>query len=215
LILWGAGVLGIVSFLLVDLDALIASLPLPAGTEVPTFTPLLKILSLIQPTVIVAIATLIGVTLAPKVGLSSPVAASARYLGHLASAWSPPLQRREIEDPDIDTLILENGAGEWLAFAQLRANQVSDGVPAQGSIELWRFYVDAPWQGRGVAGALMQAAKDRGRRRGASTMWLGVWERNARAQAFYRKHGFGRVGRKVFVVGGDPQTDDVMLCALA
>jgi ribosomal protein S18 acetylase RimI-like enzyme len=134
---------------------------------------------------------------------------------HLASAWSPPLQRREIEDPDIDTLILENGAGEWLAFAQLRANQVSDGVPAQGSIELWRFYVDAPWQGRGVAGALMQAAKDRGRRRGASTMWLGVWERNARAQAFYRKHGFGRVGRKVFVVGGDPQTDDVMLCALA
>ena len=46
-------------------------------------------------------------------------------------------------------------------------------------------------------------------------MWLGVWERNVRAQAFYRKHGFDRVGSKVFVVGSDPQTDLVMLCELA
>jgi len=133
---------------------------------------------------------------------------------HLASAWSESLQRREIEDPDVDSLILASPGGEWLAFAQLRANHVSEGVPAEGSIELWRFYVDRPWQGRGAAGALMQAAKARARARGASTLWLGVWEKNARAQAFYRKHGFDRVGRKVFVVGSDPQTDDVMLCRL-
>jgi GNAT superfamily N-acetyltransferase len=134
---------------------------------------------------------------------------------HLASAWSPPLQLREIQDPGIDTRILADTNGRWLAFAQLRANHVSDGVPAEGSIELWRFYVDQPWQGRGVAGTLMQAVKECARRRGATSLWLGVWERNARAQAFYRKHGFERVGRKVFVVGSDPQTDDVMLCPLA
>jgi GNAT superfamily N-acetyltransferase len=134
---------------------------------------------------------------------------------HLESAWSPDIQRREIEDPDIDTLVLADDAGRWMAFAQLRANHVSDGVPAEGSIELWRFYVDQPWQGRGVAAALMAAAKERGRRRGARTMWLGVWERNPRAQAFYRKHGFSHVGKKVFVVGSDPQTDHVMLCPLA
>ena len=58
------------------------------------------------------------------------------------------------------------------------------------------------------------AAKQRARRGAATTMWLGVWERNARAQAFYRKHGFGKVGRQVFVVGSDPQTDDVLLCRL-
>jgi diamine N-acetyltransferase len=134
---------------------------------------------------------------------------------HLRSAWSPELQQRELEDPGIDTLILTGDGGQWLAFAQLRANHGAEGVPAEGSIELWRFYVDRPSQGRGVAGALMQAAKDRGRRRGARSMWLGVWEHNARAQAFYRKHGFSRVGKKVFVVGSDPQTDHVMLCPLA
>jgi ribosomal protein S18 acetylase RimI-like enzyme len=61
----------------------------------------------------------------------------------------------------------------------------------------------------------MAEAKQRARRRGATTLWLGVWERNARAQAFYRKHGFGKVGSQVFVVGSDPQTDDVLLCPLA
>jgi diamine N-acetyltransferase len=133
---------------------------------------------------------------------------------HLESAFSPSRQLREIEDPRIDTLLVTD-AQSWLGFAQLRAGQLSEGVPEQGSVELWRFYVDRPWHGQGVAAALMDAAKDRARRRGALSMWLGVWERNARAQAFYRKHGFERVGRKVFVVGSDPQTDDVLLCKLA
>jgi GNAT superfamily N-acetyltransferase len=133
---------------------------------------------------------------------------------HLESAFSPQLQLEEIRHPDIDTLIVSDESGRWAGFAQLRAGKVSEGVPAQGSIELWRFYVDKLWHGQGVAAALMNGAKQRARRRGATTMWLGVWERNARAQAFYRKHGFGPVGRQVFVVGSDPQTDDVLLCAL-
>jgi len=133
---------------------------------------------------------------------------------HLESAFSPSKQRAEIENPAIDTLILVDSAGEWLGFTQLRAGRISEGVPREGSIELWRFYVDRPWHGQGVAAALMAGAKQRGRQHGATTMWLGVWERNARAQAFYRKHGFEKVGRQVFVVGDDPQNDDVLLCPL-
>ena len=134
---------------------------------------------------------------------------------HLESAWGPAKQLQEIQSPEMDTLILRNDAGEWLGFAQLRAGTVSDGVPREGSIELYRFYVDSRWHGQGVAAGLMAGAMQRARRRGAATMWLGVWERNARAQAFYRKHGFEKVGKQVFVVGSDPQTDDVMLCRLA
>ena len=134
---------------------------------------------------------------------------------HLASAWSPEKQLAEIQNPDIDTLIYADGTGCWLGFAQLRMNKAPDGVPAQGSIELWRFYVDKPFHGQGVAAELMKGAKLRAKRRGAQWLWLGVWERNARAQAFYAKHGFTKAGKQVFVVGSDPQTDDVMLCPLA
>ena len=133
---------------------------------------------------------------------------------HLESQFSPAIQLAEIGNPALDTLIMRDADGRAAAFAQVRSGKVTNGVPATGSIELWRFYVDKAWHGRGVAHALMEAAKARGRRRGATTMWLGVWERNARAQAFYRKHGFEKVGNHVFVVGSDPQTDDVLLCSL-
>lgn len=86
-----AGLTGILSFLLIDLDALIAILPLPAGTEIPTFTPALKLLSLIQPAIILSVAVLVGVLLASKVGLSSPVAEAAASGGDSVSAFKPQI----------------------------------------------------------------------------------------------------------------------------
>jgi hypothetical protein len=71
-ILFLSGMAGVVSLLLIDLSKLIALLP--AQTEVPTITPLIKILGLIQPAVILLAAVLIGIALSPKVGLSAPFA---------------------------------------------------------------------------------------------------------------------------------------------
>lgn len=90
-ILWLAGLAGVLSFLLVDLDALMAILPVPAGTEIPTITPALKLLSLIQPAVILSVAVLVGVGLASKVGLSSPVAEAAASGGDSVSAFKPQI----------------------------------------------------------------------------------------------------------------------------
>ena len=71
--------LGVLSFLLVDLEALIRAVPLPEGTPPPDLPPawLFKIISLIQPTVIVTVAVLVGVALAAKVGLHAPAAEAA------------------------------------------------------------------------------------------------------------------------------------------
>ena len=72
LILFFAGFAGIATVLLIDLPGLIALLPV--GSDVPPITPVIKILSLIQPAVLLAVAVLAGVALAPRVGLSAPVA---------------------------------------------------------------------------------------------------------------------------------------------
>jgi Type II CAAX prenyl endopeptidase Rce1-like len=90
-ILWLAGLTGVLSFLLIDLDALIAILAVPAGTEIPTITPALKLLSLIQPAIILSVAVLVGVVLASKVGLSSPVAEAAASGGDSVSALKPQI----------------------------------------------------------------------------------------------------------------------------
>ncbi len=130
---------------------------------------------------------------------------------HLASAWSPALQDAELRNPLLDTLLAVEPGGALAGFAQLRAEYAPAGVTTSKPIELKRFYVDIPWQGRGLASALMAEVEHAARRRGARELWLGVWERNARAQAFYRKCGFEKVGTQIFVVGSDPQTDHVML----
>ena len=133
---------------------------------------------------------------------------------HLAATWHPDLQRAEIQDESLDTLLAWSG-NALAGFAQVRDRHGPECVPTRQPIELKRFYVDMPWQGRGLARALMNAVETRARARGGRELWLGVWERNERAQAFYRKCGFEKVGTQIFIVGLDPQTDHVMLRQLA
>ena len=45
---------------------------------------------------------------------------------------------------------------------------------------------------------------------GTAVLWLGVWDRNPRALAFYRNWSFDVVGDHIFTVGEDPQRDLIM-----
>ena len=132
---------------------------------------------------------------------------------HLAKSFGLDQQTREINDRDITTLLVEEG-GEMIAFAQVRAGHVPECVTGDGAVELWRFYVDQSWHGRGVAQSLMDRVRAAARTRGAKRLWLGVWERNDRARAFYAKCGFTEAGQHIFLFGTDPQTDLVMITDL-
>jgi diamine N-acetyltransferase len=78
------------------------------------------------------------------------------------------------------------------------------------TVELSKFYTRATAHGTGVAAPLMAETLAVAVRRGAAGAWLGVNEENARAQRFYEKSGFTRVGRKHFLVGGRREDDYVM-----
>jgi diamine N-acetyltransferase len=56
----------------------------------------------------------------------------------------------------------------------------------------------------------MQICLEEAQRRKHDVIWLGVWEQNARAIAFYQKFGFVPVGKQIFQLGDDPQHDLVM-----
>lgn len=138
-----------------------------------------------------------------------PASAAPDVEEYIDAHFSPELQAAEIVDPSLTTLIGVE-AGEPLAYAQLRWDVRSDGVVARHPVEVARFYVDAPLHGSGAAHTLMRAALDAAIARGADVAWLGVWERNARAVAFYGKWGFVPVGSQTFVMGTDPQRDHVL-----
>jgi GNAT superfamily N-acetyltransferase len=132
---------------------------------------------------------------------------------HVAKAFGVTQQTAELRDPAFTTLLGEDG-GVIAAFAQLRRGLPPPCVTGPDPIEILRFYVDRPWHGKGVAQCLMRAVDDAAVRAGARTVWLGVWERNPRAIAFYAKCGFADVGAQEFVVGSDRQTDRVMMRSL-
>jgi ribosomal protein S18 acetylase RimI-like enzyme len=133
---------------------------------------------------------------------------------YLRSSFSPELQAREIVDPDFITVLAVAPDGDLAAYAQIVRNPVPPEVGDDAALELARFYVDQRWHGRGVAAQLMQDVIDRAMARGARTMWLGVWEHNHRAMAFYRKHGYREVGSHPFMLGDDRQTDLLMAVSL-
>jgi GNAT superfamily N-acetyltransferase len=77
-------------------------------------------------------------------------------------------------------------------------------------VELNRFYLVQDWVGQGAGSRLMQACLEEARQTGHDIIWLGVWEKNDRAIAFYRKWDFVEVGRHPFLLGEDLQVDLVM-----
>jgi diamine N-acetyltransferase len=132
---------------------------------------------------------------------------------HIARAYGPAEQLRELRDPSVTTLLVHVD-GQLAGYAQLRLGGAPACVTGGSPVELWRFYVASAWHGRGVAQALMAQVVDEVRRRGGQTVWLGVWEQNDRAKAFYRKSGFVDVGSQIFMVGSDAQTDRILVRAV-
>jgi diamine N-acetyltransferase len=128
---------------------------------------------------------------------------------YLAASFGPARQAAELADPASTFLIAEVG-GVAAGYAQLHAGEPAEGVEGPKPVELVRLYVSREWLGRGVGEALMRACVDGARQAGHETIWLGVWERNGRARAFYRKWDFRAVGEHVFQLGSDPQTDILM-----
>lgn len=130
----------------------------------------------------------------------------------LARAYGERQQSAEIADPEMVTLVAEAG-GSLVAYAQVRRNPPPECVTGEDPVEIVRFYVHHSWQGRGLARRLMAAARDAARELGGRSLWLGVWEKNGRAIAFYEKEGFRGVGMHDFWVGSDCQQDLVMATA--
>jgi ribosomal protein S18 acetylase RimI-like enzyme len=129
---------------------------------------------------------------------------------HCARNFRPEIQHGEISDPQWITILAEDDGG-LVGFAQLRRESTTIGIPVARPAELHRLYVVRERHGRGVAHDLMRAVIAAAAREGADCVWLGVWEGNPRAIAFYRKHGFRTAGEKAFTVGRDRQRDLVMV----
>ena len=128
---------------------------------------------------------------------------------YIDTSFSVAQVTRELKDPASIFLIAEVD-GHAAGYAKLHAGEPEKGVEGANPIELVRLYVSREWLGRGVGERLMRACVDEAQQTGHDAIWLGVWERNERAQAFYRKWNFRTVGEHMFRLGSDLQRDLLM-----
>jgi len=128
---------------------------------------------------------------------------------HCRSHYSPEIQAAEIANPSCTTIVCEQ-QGELVGFGQICRSEAPSCVAGAAPAEIQRLYVDRRWHGKGVAQALMSALIDSATAAHADVVWLGVWENNPRAIAFYAKSGFVQVGEQEFLLGRDPQRDLVL-----
>lgn len=113
-------------------------------------------------------------------------------------------------------VLLARRDGAILGYAMLIHGVPDDpdvqrAVTRRPAVEVNKMYVAPDSHGAGASTALMSAAIDRARHLGAASVWLGVNQKNERAQRFYAKHGFTVAGTKTFQLGRSTEHDYVMV----
>ena len=88
-----------------------------------------------------------------------------------------------------------------VGYAKLRENSPADCLKGENTIEIQRIYILEKMKGKSVGDALMQRCFKSAREKKYESIWLGVWERNLRAQKFYAKYGFKKRGELHFPYG--------------
>jgi diamine N-acetyltransferase len=127
---------------------------------------------------------------------------------YLRAAFGEPQQRAELTDPACTVLLAEE-RGALIGYAMLRDGAAPSEV-GSNALEIARLYAGQRWIGAGVGTALMQRCLSEAASRERERTWLGVWERNARAIAFYSRWGFTDVGAQQCQLGTDLQTDRIL-----
>lgn len=78
------------------------------------------------------------------------------------------------------------------------------------AVEIERIYVLKAFQGKKVGQLLYEKAMRVASEKNATYVWLGVWEENKGALAFYRKNGFVVFDKHIFRLGDEEQVDLMM-----
>lgn len=132
---------------------------------------------------------------------------------YVSATFGMEKQLAEIQDSNRFVYIAwnENVAA---GFFQLVNSVPDSSVSGPKPIEILRLYVDSRWHGKGLGPLLINKCFDVARKNGFQTAWLGVWEKNLRAKAFYSKFGFEVMGSHIFKLGSDEQIDLIMAKSL-
>jgi ribosomal protein S18 acetylase RimI-like enzyme len=103
---------------------------------------------------------------------------------------------------------------EVAGYLKINADAAQSENAGDESLEVERIYIRNKFQNRGLGKHLINKAIEAAVVQNKKKIWLGVWEHNANAIAFYKKLGFVHTGAHSFYLGEDEQIDLIMTLTL-
>ncbi|HEK9098830.1 GNAT family N-acetyltransferase [Bacillus pfraonensis] len=99
---------------------------------------------------------------------------------------------------------------EVAGYLKVNTNNAQSEEMGDESLEVERIYIKNKFQKHGLGKYLLNKAVEIAMERNKKKIWLGVWEKNKNAIAFYKKMGFIQTGAHSFYMGDEEQMDFIM-----
>jgi ribosomal protein S18 acetylase RimI-like enzyme len=115
----------------------------------------------------------------------------------------------ELTDPNSEFYFAQIG-NKVIGYLKINFGKAQTELKDEKSLEIERIYVLKEYYGKKVGQILFDKALQIAKQTKSDYLWLGVWEKNPRAIAFYRKNGFQEFDKHIFKLGNDEQTDILM-----
>ncbi|MCP2034497.1 ribosomal protein S18 acetylase RimI-like enzyme [Planomicrobium sp. HSC-17F08] len=132
---------------------------------------------------------------------------------YLERAYNLEQLKRELANPSSHfyfVLYDQQVAG----YLKINTGDAQSEEMGEESLEVERIYVKKAFQKHGLGKQLLNKAMEMALELNKSKIWLGVWEENDNAIAFYQKKGFVQTGAHSFFMGDDEQIDLIMTKSL-
>lgn len=126
-----------------------------------------------------------------------------------ATAFTLNKMQQELANPNSAFYFAVEG-NQVVGYIKLNFNNAQTEPGHKNTLEVERIYVLARCQGKHIGSQLLQFAIKTAKNNNHEYVWLGVWEHNHPAIAFYEHKGFETFGSHPFLLGNDWQTDILM-----
>ncbi|MDB5015705.1 MAG: paiA 2 [Mucilaginibacter sp.] len=139
----------------------------------------------------------------------APLNSPANMEAYSIVAFTPQKIQAELNDPDSHFYfaILDN---QVIGYLKLNFAGAQTEFQDEKALEVERIYVSGEHHGKYIGKQLLDFAIDTAIKKQFNYIWLGVWEHNSKAIAFYERNGFNLFSSHEFLLGDDRQTDLLM-----
>lgn len=103
---------------------------------------------------------------------------------------------------------------EVAGYLKVNTNDAQSEEMGDESLEIERIYIKGEFQKHGLGKYLLNKSIEIAMEHNKKKIWLGVWEKNENAIAFYKKMGFVQDGVHSFYMGDEEQMDFIMIKTL-